>query len=87
MKTKPGLEDKEQALIDEALRELKARKAASARPPQRAAAASTTAQKGAAVAGRKRPAMPQPRRVPDCPTTPTPSTVGIIRRRATRRPR
>jgi hypothetical protein len=70
MKTKPGLEDKEQALIDEALRELKARKAASARPPQRAAAASTTAQKGAAVAGRKRPAMPQPRRVPASPTTP-----------------
>jgi len=70
MKKKPDLKDKEQALIDAALRELAARKSPAASAAQRAAAPpSTPTQKGAG-AGTPSPTV-QPRRpAPVVPITP-----------------
>jgi hypothetical protein len=66
MKKKSDLKDKEQALIDAALRELAARKAAPARAP----VATTAPLKGSTVAGWDHPAA-QPRKRPaTAPTTP-----------------
>lgn len=63
MRNKPGLEDKEQALIDAALRELAARKATTTRPEPRAPVTPTTTRKGSTAAQPRKP-------VPSGPTTP-----------------
>jgi len=66
MKTKPGLKDKEQALIDEALRELRARKTAPARAP----AAATTRLKRSTAAGQNHPAARLRTHQATAPTSP-----------------
>jgi len=66
---KSDLNDKEQALIDAALRELRARKTKSAQP-QRAPAAPKMPQKAPAVADGRPPAAPPRKRTPSAPTTP-----------------
>lgn len=68
MKKKPGLEDKEQALIDAALRELAERSKAAARA-RRALASPTTPAKGPAVPGRNQTAAIPRKRAPSAPTT------------------
>ncbi len=76
MKRKPDLKDREQALIDAALRELAARKSPAASPSQRAPAPTPTSTRKGTVAGdpnrvrNPNPAAQARRPAPNVPITP-----------------
>ncbi len=70
MKRKPDLKDKEQALIDAALRELAARKPAPARPGPQGSAVPAIPRKDSNKAPGRGSAAPSRARAPTNPTTP-----------------